>query len=235
MLRKPETNKYKILFDPVILEVIRETKFMLEFGLEIPYFVKIIHSNQGSIIANYETLRTLVKKNDALRRSVPPMLLNLMTPYFVELEKAFQPCLAVVSWTSLRIKPRFKNILDVINKFESFVQEIKNMKEQGIKEPLAAIGHLRLVQFEDSVQNPEEFSGSAVEYAEKIAEEIEKKSSAIEIIAIKTINRFIDLINDPTIGNDKYNWIDLKKVCKVVTSKMKLAEQKFELGKMIIL
>lgn len=66
-MRHPKTNKYCLNFDSYIYEVIRESEHMSKFGLEVPDFIQILIFCKERIFTAYETVKKLLKKNDALR------------------------------------------------------------------------------------------------------------------------------------------------------------------------
>lgn len=214
-----------------MLEVIRETEYMLKFDLDVPDFIKIIYFSKEKIFTHVEEIKQLVEKNNSLRRSIPPLFLKLMKPCLSDLEIAFQPCLSIITWTSLKIPDVFKNIELTLTKVETFLKKVVDMKETRIDEIFESISNTQLLKFSDHPQYPEDFSKDIAEFTIKTGYDLGIKCSTAEQAVIGIINKFVDLIDDPKLEEVKYNWMDPAKVNKPVTSHTKLTDG-FELGKL---
>ncbi|OXU30794.1 hypothetical protein TSAR_013179 [Trichomalopsis sarcophagae] len=230
LLRNPNTNKYVVNFDPYIIEVIKESEYMLKFGLDVPDFIKMIYFCKSKLLCHVEELKVLVEENNSLRRSIPPLFLKLMKPCLIELEAAFQPCLSVTTWTSLQVDDVFANIRSTLRRIQIFLKKVIDMKEARIDELFASIANTKLIKFCDHPQYPEEFSHDISEFTAKIGRELGIKSSTAEQAVVGIIDKFVDLIHDPRVDDSKYDWMDPSKVTKPVTSLTKLTDGAFELG-----
>ncbi|KAJ8670776.1 hypothetical protein QAD02_002035, partial [Eretmocerus hayati] len=230
LLRNPRTNQYVVNFDPYIVEVVREADYILKFGLDVPDFIKIIFLHKNQLLYNLETVKTLLEDNNRLRRSIPPLFLRLMRPCLIEMETAFQPCLSVITWTSLKIPDVFENIRKTMDRIETFLKKVIDMKEARIDEIFASIANTTLMEISNHPEYPEEFSKNILEFTTKVGFELGIKSSTAEQAVIGIINKFVDLITDPKLAEVKYNWMDPSKVNKPVTSQTKITEGSFEQG-----
>ncbi|XP_023289113.1 dynein heavy chain 8, axonemal, partial [Orussus abietinus] len=222
LVRHPRTNKYCLNFDSYITEVIRESEHMSRFKMEIPDFIQIITFCKEQVFASREKVKKLVEENDNLRRSIPTLFLNLMNPAFAKLEIAFQPCLSVVTWTSLKIPQVCENISDNIRDVQIFGKELKDMKEARVDEVFESIAETDLVKLDNYPQSPAQFSGDNLAFRVSVAMELEIKSSAAEKAVIDIINKLLDLISDPSVDVVKYYWMDQEKITRQVTSQTKL-------------
>ncbi|KAG5338491.1 DYH8 protein, partial [Acromyrmex heyeri] len=230
LVRHPKTNKYCLNFDSYIYEIIRESKHMSKFGLEVPDFIQMLIFCEDKIFSSYERVKTLLKKNDALRKSIPTLFLNLIKIALVSLEIAFQPCVSVITWSSLKLSNACAKIEEEIKNAQIFIKEVADMKEARIDEILESIAETMLLKLDEYPKSSEQLLADNIDFTDKIAIDLEIKSSAIEKAVIMIINKFIDLITDPTVQDIKYNWMDLEKMYKQVGSETRLIQGPFEPG-----
>jgi dynein heavy chain len=230
IIKNPQTNKYIVNFDPYIIEVIRESEYMLKFGLDVPDFIKILFICKRKILDHVEIIKDLVIENNNLRRSIPPLFLKLIKPCLIELETTFQPCLSVITWTSLMIYDTCENIRKTIKNAKIFLKKVVDMKEARIDEIFESIANTKLIEFVNYPQYPLQFSSGVTEFSIKVGYELGIKSSTAEQAVKEIINLFVDLIKDSSIEKTKYDWLDSSKVSKAVTSQTNLTEGIFEPG-----
>ncbi|XP_076677676.1 dynein heavy chain 8, axonemal kl-3 isoform X2 [Andrena cerasifolii] len=229
LIRHPETNKYHLNFDSYIIEVIRESEHMARFGLEVPDYIQIITFCKDKIFSSYETVRKLVEENNTLRQTIPLLFLNLIRIVLVNLEIAFQPCLSVMTWTSLNISEVCEGIQQVVTSMQTFVKDIKDMKEARVDEVFESISEAVLMKLDKYPKQAAEILEDNIAYGSIMASELEVKSSAAEKAVITIINKFMDFVIDESVQTTKYNWMDPDKVHKHI-SQTKLGKGKYEPG-----
>ncbi|XP_076759064.1 dynein heavy chain 8, axonemal kl-3 [Xylocopa sonorina] len=229
IVRHPETNKYHLNFDSYIIEVIRESEYMARFGLEVPDFIQIIAFCKDKIFSSYENVKQLVEENNTLRRTIPTLFLNLIKIVLVNLEIAFQPCLAVVTWTSLNVSEICAEIRKAITSMQIFVKEIKDMKEARVDEVFESISEAVLLKLDDYPKSPVQLLEDNIAYGLTIAADLEIKSLAAEKAVITILNKFMDFVIDESVQDIKYNWLDPDKIFKHI-SQTKLTKGKYEPG-----
>lgn len=147
----------------------------------------------------------------------------------IHLEIAFQPCLSVITWSSLKIHQVCADIKKAIHDMQIFVKEVRDMKEAQVDEVLECIAKMPMLQLDDYPKNLEQFLADNLAFGNKIAIDLEIKSAAAERAVIMIINKFMDRVTDPTVQDIKYNWLDPEKIHKQV-SESKLIEGSFEPG-----
>ncbi|RLU26152.1 hypothetical protein DMN91_002318 [Ooceraea biroi] len=227
LVRHPKTNKYCLNFDSYIYEVIRESEHMSKFELEVPEFIQILIFCKEKIFSSYETVKELLKRNDALRKSIPIVFLNLMKIALIDLEIAFQPCLSVITWSSLKLPKVCGKIKEAIENAQIFIKEVKDMKEARVDEVFESIAKTTLLELENP-KSPEQLLADTIASRNKIAVDLEIKSAAAEKTVIMIINKFMDVETDPAVQDVKYNWLDLEKVHKQVGSETRLIQAPYE-------
>lgn len=164
------------------------------------------------------------------RRSIPIIFLNLIKIALVDLEVAFQPCLSVVSWASLKISNTCADIKVKLLELHNFVKEIKDMKETRVDEVLELISGTILLKIDNYPKIPADFLKDNINFINIVANNLEVKSSMAEQVVIKIINKFMDLITDPNFQDIKYNWMDPEQLTKPVGSITKLISGPYETG-----
>ncbi|XP_046143129.1 dynein axonemal heavy chain 8-like, partial [Osmia bicornis bicornis] len=153
---------------------------MARFNLEVPDFIQIITFCKDKIFSSYETVKQLVEENNALRRNIPTLFLNLIKSVLVNLEIAFQPCLSVVTWTSLNISESCEEIKKAIRSMQVFVKEITDMKEARVDEIFESIADAILVKLNGNPKPPTQLLDDNIAFGSTVASDIEIKSSAAE-------------------------------------------------------
>jgi len=151
----------------------------------------------------------------------------------VDLEIAFQPCLSVITWTSLNISKACTEIEEAIHNAQTFVKEVTDMKEARIDEVLEFIAESMLLKLDEYPKSPEQFLADIIAFRDKIAVNLEMKSLAAEKVVIRIINKFMNLIIDPAVQNIKYNWLNPEKVHRQLESEIRLIKGPFEPGNVL--
>lgn len=235
LTRDPGTNKYLINFDPYIYEVIREAEWMTRLGLEVPEFIKIITFCKEKIFTSCETIKKLVEENNNVRRSVPLLFLNLINEAFLKLEATFQPCLSIVTWTSLKIPQICEEIHKVLQEVKIFIKKIKDSKEARVDEIFEIIAGTNLINLSAHAISPTQFSTENHSFGIAIGAQLDIQSSAVENAVIAIINKCLRLINDPEVESEKFYWLDPDKLNRQIgTQQANVAENSFEPGFRVI-
>lgn len=154
----------------------------------------------------------------------------MIKPGFIKLEKAFQPCLSVVTWASLKVPQVCADIRNVITEVETVVKEIKDIKEARVDEVFESIADSKLIELHNNPTSPEQFSADNETFGKDVAIEIEIRSAAAEKAVTTIINKFMAMIHDPSIEHVKYDWMDPEKSNRQVGSQSKLVKGPFEAG-----
>ncbi|XP_069678741.1 dynein axonemal heavy chain 5-like [Periplaneta americana] len=123
----PRTGRIMINFDPYIMEAIQETECMWKLGLSVPNVAQIITFSKKKIMTDYENVRSLVKMNDNIRLSIPSLFIPMMKPVLMKLDKAFQPGLSTITWTSMEIPKFCENLEEVLDDAKDFVKEASGL------------------------------------------------------------------------------------------------------------
>ncbi|XP_037867099.1 dynein axonemal heavy chain 8 isoform X4 [Bombyx mori] len=218
LIRHPSTNMYIVNFSIYIPECIREVEYMWQLGLRVPEGAQIVAFCKEKILGNYERIKFLVERNNQIRKSMPKLYLPLLRAQLIKIEKAFQPGLSTITWTSLEIPSYCDNIEAILDEVDLFVKEVVDMKEARIDAILQSISKMLLVYLPEQAVEPAVFYEENLLRRDEIAIELQQKSWNAEIAVIELIHKFLDSVPSKQIQDLKDNWLDIEKALKQVTS-----------------
>ncbi|XP_060520516.1 dynein axonemal heavy chain 8 isoform X2 [Cylas formicarius] len=223
ILAKDERTKhYQVNFHPYITEVIREAEYMYKLDLEVPDCGQVLVFCQEKLMRSYELLNALVERNDSIRHSIPTLFLPMMRVQLIKMEDAFMPGFSTITWTSTKIPEFCDEVSTVLDYVEMFLKEVRDMKEARIDEVLETLANTSLVYLPGEPISPNAFVELNIKYSQEIVKEIQLKSSTVENSVKGLINKFLDIINNPELQENKYNWLDSEKAVRPIASTSRL-------------
>lgn len=211
------------------------------FVQAVPDVGQVLVFCKEKLVKSYEVVKALIERNDAIRVNIPTLFLPMMRPQLIKMENAFMPGFSTITWTSMKIAEFCEDVTNVLNYIEMFVKEVRDMKEARIDEVLDTLSTTTLVYLPPDAILPSEFLSLNEDHRIKIgmklylcnyadviwvtlisAKEIELKSSTIENCVIELINKFLSVIDQPELQENKYNWLDPVKAVKPIGSTSRL-------------
>ncbi|CAG2056143.1 unnamed protein product, partial [Timema podura] len=236
LLKNPRTFRYSVNFDPYIVEVIRETEYMWKLDLKVPDVAQIVAFSKKKILSAFEQIKKLVTENDSIRSDIITIFVSMIRSQLFKMEKAFQPGLSVITWTSLKIPYFCENISSVLHEVGTFVKEVNDLKAARIDEVLEEMSAMLLVWLpdEDAV-SPPDFLAKNIALRQEIADELESKSSTVEKAVIELINCFVSTIDCPEIQEERFNWLDPMKANRIMGSQTRINFLSDEAGDSVLL
>ncbi|XP_044745141.1 dynein axonemal heavy chain 8-like [Coccinella septempunctata] len=225
LVRHPTTRRYLVNFHPYIVEVIRETEFMYKLKLPVPDVGQILVFCRDKMLHSLQVTKQLVERNDTIRSYIPCLFIPLMRTLLIKLENAFEPAFSTLTWTSLSIPEFCEEVNTILEYFEIFVKEVKDLMEARIDEILNQIANTSLLYLPTEPLMPKDFLQANIEYRRLIVVEIENKSLAIENAVVELINKFLSQIDQPDLQENKFNWLDPERALKPISSTSKFVEE----------
>ncbi|KAK9891390.1 hypothetical protein WA026_014631 [Henosepilachna vigintioctopunctata] len=222
MVRHPTTRRYRLNFDPHILECIREAEYMYRLRLAVPDVGQILVFCKDKILYSYQVTKKLIERNDALRSNIPPLFMQLMRALLHKIEVAFLPAFSTITWTSMKIPEFAAGVSKLLDEVDLFVKEVTDMKEARIDEIFEIIAGTSLVFLPDVPLSPKDFLDANIRYRNKIVRKLERMSVKTERAVIALITKFLDVIDDAALQQGKYDWLDPELAVKPVSSSSKL-------------
>uniref|UniRef100_A0A6I8MYJ8 Dynein axonemal heavy chain 5 n=1 Tax=Ornithorhynchus anatinus TaxID=9258 RepID=A0A6I8MYJ8_ORNAN len=107
LVKSPETRELFVNFDPQISTLIRETECMLQMGLEIPTFARVLQQRRDFYKMNFSKI---------VKAKIQPPIEQLMGPHLAKVDEAIQPGLTSLNWTSMNIEKYLENTFEMISK-----------------------------------------------------------------------------------------------------------------------
>jgi len=200
IIRHPKTGQLYVNFDHEILQLIREAKFMMRIGMDVPESAKIVLLQEDKFKAYYNRLSFALKEYERVTARVQPVLRNVMKPIVQDLDRKIQPGMALLTWQSMNIDGYLERVHQGILKVEELINKISDILENRVESNLKWIGRTLLVEMP---QNQSFTLEAFVALQEKVAKHktaiLDQKSLEVE----HAVNDLIDLIlNFPVDSKD---------------------------------
>ncbi|MGH0159990.1 UNVERIFIED_CONTAM: hypothetical protein FKN15_038542 [Acipenser sinensis] len=169
LVRHPESKELYVNFDPVVLEVLYEAKYLYKMGYEVPEVVLNMCSNEDKIkeqqinpqrallsVACIPTtvirttgyqhrLQEMLQDYESAVNKIPAMTKPLMQQFVGRVEEALSPGLTMLSWTSLNIERFIGNVYSTLTELEQTVKEASDTLDCRIEHILLAMSSTPLV------------------------------------------------------------------------------------------
>ncbi|XP_019756852.1 dynein axonemal heavy chain 8 [Dendroctonus ponderosae] len=222
MTKDEKTRRYLVNFHPYISEVIREAEYMYKLDLEVPDVGQVLVFCKDKLLNSCEIVKALIQRNDRTRSTIPQLFLPMMRVQLLKMENIFMPGFSTVTWTSTKIPEFCKDVTEVLDYIEMFVKEVRDMKEARIDEVLETIAMTCLVFLPNEPIAPSEFLQENIKYGQEIIKELKLKSITIERCVKELIDKFLSVIEQPELQENKYNWLDPVRAVKPIGSTSRL-------------
>ncbi|KAJ3097005.1 Dynein heavy chain 5, axonemal [Phlyctochytrium planicorne] len=133
-------------FDPQIIQLIKETKFLLRLGLEVPDSVKNVCLKEMYYKGLYSGLQYILNSKKRVLERVSNILRRAMGPHIDELDRALQPGLTALTWTSLNLENYLAANHHQLAKLEELVDKLLDITECRINNGVRKIAELSLCE-----------------------------------------------------------------------------------------
>ncbi|CAG9764101.1 unnamed protein product [Ceutorhynchus assimilis] len=192
------------------------------YWIQLPDVGQVLVFCKEKLLKSREVVKALIERNDKIRSTIPPLFLPMMRVQLLKMENAFMPGFSTITWTSTKIPEFCREVTAVLDYIEMFVKEVRDMKEARIDEVLEAIAMMSLVYLPNVPIIPAEFLRENIKHREDIVTELQLKSDAIEKCVKDLINKFLSVIEQPNLQENKYNWLDPEKAVRPIGSTSRL-------------
>ncbi|NXO85892.1 DYH8 protein, partial [Sitta europaea] len=177
----PTTGKFLVNFDPHISEIVRETKFMIKLGLEVPEQAVKLAIIENKLKSNKLQLEGLVQSYEDLRKGIPNMLVNLLTPKMEKMEGVMRQGLTMLTWSSVTLETFFQEADQVLHLFRQLLRKVKIISDVRIGSILKEISSTSLVSLPvDSPIKIEDLLTDNEDYTKECAELLNIRSMHVE-------------------------------------------------------
>ncbi|XP_051465193.1 dynein axonemal heavy chain 5-like [Apus apus] len=145
LVRHPETKELCINLDPVVLEVLCETKYLKKMHFEVPDVVLGLCADEEQIKRHHRKLQNLLFSYKESLNRIPVVLKPLMKPFIGQVEDALTPGLMQLSWTSLSINKFIENVYSTLGELDYIVKEATDTLECKIERILEDMSNTALI------------------------------------------------------------------------------------------
>nr|XP_033786541.1 dynein heavy chain 5, axonemal-like [Geotrypetes seraphini] len=133
LVRHPETKELFVNLDPMVLEVLYETKYLHKMGFDVPEDVLRMCANEVQIKKQQIELQDMLHDYQIFESSIPAMLKPLIKPFIGQIEEAFTPGLTQLSWTSLNTEKFIEDVYSSLREVEQLVKAAADTLECRIE------------------------------------------------------------------------------------------------------
>ncbi|KAJ7420669.1 dynein heavy chain 5, axonemal-like protein [Willisornis vidua] len=145
LVRHPETKELFVNLDPMVLEVLYETKYLKKMHFEVPDVVLGLCADEEQIKTHQMELQNLLISYNQCLNGIPVMLKPLMKPFIGQVEDALTPGLTQLSWTSLNINKFIQNVYSSLRDLDYVVKEVADTLECRIERILEDMSNTALI------------------------------------------------------------------------------------------
>jgi dynein heavy chain len=131
-------------FDPQITQLIKETKFMMRLGLEVPESVGNICLKEMYYKSIYNDLQLILSSKKRIIDKMSNILRKAMAPHIDELDRTLQPGLTALTWTSLNLDMYLGANHQQLASLEELVDKLLDIIECRINQGVKRIAELAL-------------------------------------------------------------------------------------------
>ncbi|XP_066267666.1 dynein axonemal heavy chain 5-like [Branchiostoma lanceolatum] len=149
VVRHPETKQLYVNFDPAVMELMVEAKYLKKMGLEVPDSAYTLCLKNDEIKQNHIALKEVLREFEGIVARIPNVLLPLMRPFINQVEEAVQPGLTMLTWTSVNIDTYIGNIYKALNSLELLTKQASDVLECRIESVLNEMSFTALCDLPD--------------------------------------------------------------------------------------
>ncbi|KAL2308160.1 hypothetical protein Nmel_001164 [Mimus melanotis] len=145
LVRHPETKELFVNLDPMVLEVIYETRYLRKMHFEVPDVVLGLCADEEQIKRHQRELQNLLISYKEHLNRIPVVLKPLMKPLIGQIEDALTPGLMQLSWTSLNINKFIQNVYNTLRELDYVVKSASDTLECRIERILKDMSNTALI------------------------------------------------------------------------------------------
>uniref|UniRef100_A0A1B0CTB8 Dyneins heavy chain n=1 Tax=Lutzomyia longipalpis TaxID=7200 RepID=A0A1B0CTB8_LUTLO len=220
---------YAVNFKEVINQAIHESDKMQKIDLKLPAVGEMLLASKETLLQHRDALLLCAKKDRQLRRSIPQIFLELMTPWLRRVDRLFKEGQTLVCWQSSTLPTFIESLNGVLDETKNFVKQICDFS-LIVEEHLAEISTEILLTVPQAPIPIEEFKQLNFNHFQEVVKTFLAKSAYIEKIVIGMIEKFCNGVDfplnddaerpqfqqssanygeeDSSLPINKYDWID---------------------------
>ena len=181
LVQHPDTGHFFVNFDPRIVELLEETRFMLKMKLTIPASAEMLYNKSEQLKKWKLAFEEILKDFEHIKARIPSILNPLNPVIRSRFEKVLQPGLFIITWRSVNVDAFLENCYVGLKDFESLVNLIRDLLSYQIEAKVKEIAETPLIELPN--EEPEDvfdFVADTEEKSVEIVHEINGISNQIE-------------------------------------------------------
>lgn len=149
IVRHPGSVRMYANFDPELLQLIRETKCLVNLGVQVPESAKMLLMQDEKFKTQYGRLLFTLKEYERVVNRINPVIKNLLKFQLEHLDETMAPGLSTISWTSLAIDDYLTTVESLIGKLDDLLTKMNDIIEARIESNLKIISRSLLVDLDE--------------------------------------------------------------------------------------
>ncbi|KAJ3249557.1 Dynein heavy chain 5, axonemal [Chytriomyces hyalinus] len=198
LVNDPDGNLF-VNFDPQIIQLIKETKFMMRLNLDVPDSVGNVCLKEMYYKSLFSGLQQMLQSKKRVLERVSNILRRAMVPHIDELDRALQPGLTALTWTSLNLESYLGSNHQQLAKLEELVDKLLDIIDCRINVGIRKIAELSLceVPSESDQWTVDVFIERTESRCAFVLQSINNRSNLIEMATRDIINELSKGVQTP--------------------------------------
>ncbi|XP_074550150.1 dynein axonemal heavy chain 5 [Halichoeres trimaculatus] len=189
LVRHENTKQVFVNLDPVVLQVLQESRWMTKLGVSVPRVIAKLSLKEAQIKTLHERLLELLKDYSSVVAKIPSSLLPLMQPFIGRVEACLSPGLTTLSWTALNTESFIQGVYAALNDLDQVSKAASDLLECGIGRLLEAMSSCCLLILpEDSPVSPQDLLLQAESSVRAAAATLSRQSQQVERYVFELID-----------------------------------------------
>ncbi|XP_021242639.1 dynein heavy chain 5, axonemal-like isoform X7 [Numida meleagris] len=181
LVKHPETKELLVNLDPVVLEVLYETKYLKKMHFKVPDVVLGLCADEEQIKRHHTELQNLLISYKERLNGIPVVLKPLMKPFIGQVEDALAPGMTQLSWTSSNINKFIENVYSTMRELDFIIKEAADTLECRIERVLEDMSNTALIILpEDEPIDVSTFLEQTENLAVSTARKLSQQSQQVE-------------------------------------------------------
>ena len=137
------TQHLEVNFDPLLVELLRETKYLKNLNIKIPLAAQSVSEKANKLIQYVNSLELITTQHNTTQHNLLPVERGLLTDQLEELKNVLYQGCVVLTWKSSGVDGYIHNTTQQLDKLHNTIQHIKstnimlgNFTNQWIQTPL---------------------------------------------------------------------------------------------------
>lgn len=189
LVKHPKTKELIPNYDPLIPLTIREADCMRKMGLEIPVTANVLSFRKEKIFEALQGVQDILERTKRVTQAIPELFEPMLATLRHKVDKALQPGLIALTWTSLTLPDFFETVNKTIDELELMIKRLTDIKEQRIDKVLDVMAATLLVDL------PESEPYTTTEFLQKLTTHSEKMSELLDFQSFKVENSVYELVD----------------------------------------